>query len=207
MKARSGSRRVPAQDRSRQRVERILDAAMHVFAEVSFEAATMDAIAARAGTSIGSVYQFFPNKKAVFEAMGARYLEQVRVLFDTFMSPERLARPWHEVLDEGIDAFWAFHTSSPGFRAVWRSWVLSPEFMAAGEALNREFARRVARIIARESKLPKRRRELVATLLVETISSMLIVTARFGEPLASNLMAETKILVRRYVEPYANRHK
>lgn len=200
-------RRVPTQDRSKQRVERILESAMHVFADVGFEAATMDAIAERAGTSIGSLYQFFPNKKALYEAMGARYLDQVRALFDTFMTEERLARPWQEVLDDGVDAFWAFHTASPGFRAVWASWVLSPEFMAAGDQLNREFARRVEAVIGRHSTLPKKRRELVATVVVETISSMLIVAARFGEPLASNLMAETKVLVRRYVEPYADRRK
>jgi hypothetical protein len=123
------------------------------------------------------------------------------------MTEERLSRPWTEVLEDGIDAFWAFHTSSPGFRAVWRSWVLSPEFMAAGDVLNREFARRVETVIARESSLSKKRRELVSTLVVETISSMLIVAARFGEPLASNLMAETKVLIRRYVEPYADRRK
>ena len=198
-------RRVPSQDRSKQRVERILDAAMHVFGELGFDAATMDAIAERAGTSIGSLYQFFPNKKAVFEAMGTRYLDEVRTLFDTFMTEERLARPWQEVLDDGIDAFWAFHTASPGFRAVWTSWLMSPEFMAAGDALNREFARRVEAVISRQSSLSKKRRELVAILVVETISSMLIVAARYGEPLASNLMTETKVLIRRYVEPYADR--
>src|SRR6202011_4219225 len=76
------TRRVPTQDRSRQRVERILDAAARTFAEVGFEAATTETIAERAGTSIGSVYQFFPNKKALYDAIASRYLDRTRRLFD-----------------------------------------------------------------------------------------------------------------------------
>ena len=60
-------RRVPTQERARRRVARILDAAALVFAEQGFEAATMEDIAARAETSIGSIYQFFPNKLAIFD--------------------------------------------------------------------------------------------------------------------------------------------
>src|SRR5690242_20024053 len=78
----ASERRVPTQDRSRLRLERILDAAAEVFSEVGIDAATTESIAARAGTSIGSLYQFFPNKRAVFYAIVARYGERVRGLID-----------------------------------------------------------------------------------------------------------------------------
>ena len=68
-------RREPRQARARQRVNIILDAAAAEFAAVGYEAATTNAIARRAGTSIGSLYQFFPNKEAVLEALSSPLLD------------------------------------------------------------------------------------------------------------------------------------
>jgi len=203
------TRRVPLQDRSRLRVERILDAASHVFAAVGYEAATTEAIAARAGTSIGSLYQFFPNKGALFEAIGTRYLEQVRAGYETlmhqFFAVGAKKLPWTLVLDTFVDAFHAFHRQNPGFRAVWTNWRQSMGVLEAGDALNREFARRTETVLAiYAKKLTPKRRPLVATLVVETLSAMLIVAARYDDDDRSKqIMDETKVLVRRYLEPYA----
>jgi AcrR family transcriptional regulator len=54
-----------------------LRAAAAVLTEIGYERATMSAIAARAGSSIGSLYQFFPNKLSVAEALRAQYVEDV----------------------------------------------------------------------------------------------------------------------------------
>lgn len=202
----SSLRREPIQDRSKQRVERILQAATSVFAEVGYEAATTEAIAERADVPIGSLYQFFPNKKALFEAVGVRFLEEGRQLFDSFMTPELLERPWYEIVDDAIDAFWIYQSQSLGFEAIRKS-VLSPEFLAAGNLVNREIAKRIEAILARFSSLPPKRRGLVATMVVESISAMLVVAAHMKEPRASSLIAETKVLLRRYLEPYADRAK
>ncbi|HVU12561.1 MAG TPA: TetR/AcrR family transcriptional regulator [Phototrophicaceae bacterium] len=66
-------RRTPQQARGQRRVSKILDAAAEVFAEIGYEAATTNAIAIRANTSIGSLYQFFPNKFAILNALAKRY--------------------------------------------------------------------------------------------------------------------------------------
>lgn len=53
-------------------------------------------------------------------------------------------------------------------------------------------------------KLTPKRRPLVATIVVETLSAMLIVAARYDDDARSKqVMDETKVLVRRYLEPYA----
>ncbi|MGG1947201.1 helix-turn-helix domain-containing protein [Trinickia sp. NRRL B-1857] len=52
----------------------LLDAAGAEFAEKGFDAATMTAIAARAGASIGSLYQFFPTKDVLADALLEAYL-------------------------------------------------------------------------------------------------------------------------------------
>jgi AcrR family transcriptional regulator len=200
-----GARRVPAQERSRKRLERILEAAALEFAEEGYEAATMEGIAARAETSIGSIYQFFPNKPAVFNALRRAYMEKLKVLFDVIMAEDTSALPWEDVLDAGIDAFAAFHETDPGFRAVWLGLYLPKDMVAEGEALNRQFADRVAVFVERfAKKMTPSERLLVATIIVETMTAMLIQAARRGPREGKALMQETKVMMRRYLAPYAD---
>jgi AcrR family transcriptional regulator len=70
------ARRRPVQTRSKQTVERILDAAAHVFGERGY-AGTTNHVAERAGVSIGSLYQYFPDKDALLVALHDRHLEQI----------------------------------------------------------------------------------------------------------------------------------
>ncbi len=65
--------RQPQRERGRERVAALLDAAVHVFEEKGFDAATMTEIAARAHASIGSLYQFFPSKEVLAQALLDRY--------------------------------------------------------------------------------------------------------------------------------------
>src|SRR5260370_32173374 len=67
--------REPQRDRGRLRVAALLKAAAAVFAEKGFDGATMTEVAARASTAIGSLYQFFPNKEALADAVLARFGE------------------------------------------------------------------------------------------------------------------------------------
>jgi AcrR family transcriptional regulator len=58
-------RKHAVQQRSRETVDTILEGAAQVFERIGFEKATTDRIAQVAGVSIGSLYQYFPNKEAI----------------------------------------------------------------------------------------------------------------------------------------------
>ena len=66
-------RRIPRQPRGERRVAELLEAAAAVIASDGYDAATMSAIAERAGAPIGSLYQFFPNKQAITHAHRTAY--------------------------------------------------------------------------------------------------------------------------------------
>jgi len=199
-------RRVPSQDRSKKRALRILDAAAGVFAEAGYEAATTEAIAKAAGTSIVSVYQFFPNKHAIFDAIARRHLERARALFDEFVGPRALELPWDELLGHAIDAFARMDRDDAAFRAVWTNWDVAGQFLVAGQAMNREFARRIEAVLAAKAKnLGKARRPLVATVIVETITAMLFYAVRKDAVAGDAVIEETKVLLVRYLRPYADR--
>jgi AcrR family transcriptional regulator len=70
----SSPRKSPSQERSRQTVERILDAGARIFHEQGYAGATTNDIADEAGLSIGSLYQYFPNKDALLAALTKRHI-------------------------------------------------------------------------------------------------------------------------------------
>jgi AcrR family transcriptional regulator len=63
------SRKAPRQERSKVMVEAILEAAAQVFAELGYARATTNKIAERAGVSVGSLYQYFPNKDSLIASL------------------------------------------------------------------------------------------------------------------------------------------
>jgi AcrR family transcriptional regulator len=79
---RVGIRRAPRQERSRQTVEAVLQAVERVLAREGADALTTNNIADAAGVSIGSVYQYFPDKRSIFTALHQRHAEQVRAVIE-----------------------------------------------------------------------------------------------------------------------------
>src|SRR5689334_5487336 len=67
------ARRAPAQQRSRERQERILQAARELIAETGSDRVRMNEVAERAGISIGSLYQYFPDKQAIVRTLAEHY--------------------------------------------------------------------------------------------------------------------------------------
>ncbi|GAA1937042.1 TetR/AcrR family transcriptional regulator [Streptomyces durmitorensis] len=68
-------RKQPRQIRAELTRERILDAAAHVFGEYGYAAGTTNRIAERARVSIGSLYQYYPNKDAILVELVTRHLD------------------------------------------------------------------------------------------------------------------------------------
>ena len=74
--------KAPKRARGVQRVADLLDAGAELFAEKGYDATTMTQIAQRAGASIGSLYQFFPSKDLLAEALFSRYVERMASLLE-----------------------------------------------------------------------------------------------------------------------------
>jgi AcrR family transcriptional regulator len=100
----SPNRRVPQQQRAERRVAQLLDSAAAVLAETGYDAATMTAIAERAGASIGAVYQYFPNKEAIVLALRSQYGNEMETRwmdveeFTQGMSVQQIAHRFVDVM-------------------------------------------------------------------------------------------------------------
>jgi AcrR family transcriptional regulator len=200
-------RRVPTQERGKRRVDEILDAAAIVFAELGFEAATTEAIARKASTSIGSLYLFFPNKLALFEALAERSLERSRVVFEALFPSDSAGAAWAEVLDTMIDGFATLHRTDPAFRALLLNFQLYGLYAHADTKMHRYIVDRVAaKIAAQAPHLSKAKSKIVASTVVNTIASLLYLSQREKPARAKEMLHETKVVARRYIEGYLGLH-
>jgi AcrR family transcriptional regulator len=110
-------RKQPKQSRSKVTVEAILEATTHILVEEGYDKANTNRIAERAGISIGSLYQYFPNKEALMTALMEQHAQEMAELVETkldrlFDSPLEIAIP------EIITAVVAAHAINPRLHQV-----------------------------------------------------------------------------------------
>lgn len=79
-------RRMPRQARSRALVEAILEATARVLAERGYAGTNTNLIAERAGVSVGSVYQYFPNKDSLITALHERHAAEIHAALESVLA-------------------------------------------------------------------------------------------------------------------------
>jgi AcrR family transcriptional regulator len=106
------------QPRGERRIAQLLDAARQVFAECGYSATSTNAIAARAGVSPGTLYQYFPNREAIAEALCERYAPQVDELQKdlALLDPAVTALP--ELVARILAPLLRFHRNNPAWTAL-----------------------------------------------------------------------------------------
>src|SRR5476649_2111505 len=110
-------RRRPQQERSKTRVEAILDVALELVVEQGSEALAMREVARRADVQISSIYQYFPSKSAIIRELAKRDLARVRLLLQDALANLMLdndgAPPVPETVHRLVDAYFAHYRDQP----------------------------------------------------------------------------------------------
>ncbi|MCA9685421.1 MAG: TetR/AcrR family transcriptional regulator, partial [Myxococcales bacterium] len=109
----SQGRRMPSQVRSKATVEAILIAAAQILEREGPEGATTNAIAALAGVSIGSLYQYFDDREAIIEALASRHAEQLQTMLSRALG-ELMGKPLPEGIAGLMVAIIVVHRVNPG---------------------------------------------------------------------------------------------
>ncbi|MFE7039857.1 TetR/AcrR family transcriptional regulator [Streptomyces atratus] len=163
--SRARLRRQPQQARSRARVEAILAAADRILSQEGYEALTMRRMAEEAGAPVGSIYQYYPDKSAVVDALGQRYLGAFKAAID-----ELVARTVEGELTDPVGAMIGVYAelfrSQAGGMALWAGRHLSPELARADEASNTHIAEGLQRIVEHLTGGPGGHRTQQATRMV-----------------------------------------
>jgi AcrR family transcriptional regulator len=110
-------RKAPEQDRSRATVEAIVEAAAHILIKHGYDAFTTNRVAEKAGVSIGSLYQYFPNKDALLSELMRRHIVEIERGVEEMAALARTA-PLAEVIRAGIEQNVRSHLIDPALHRV-----------------------------------------------------------------------------------------
>lgn len=174
-------RRRPTQRRSARRVERMLDACAELLDEMGYEALSTTRIAERAGVAIGSVYQFFPDKRAITQELTRRNVEQFvsrvggRFLEDDF-------RGWWEAVDAIIDVYVDMHRTVPGFRSLHFGDAVDLNLLDADADNNTVIAGRLRGLLLKEFGLADSAELDLAVLVAVEAGDAVLKLAFRGDP-------------------------
>lgn len=111
--------RAPTQRRSRDRVERLLSVAASLIAERGSEALKMSELAGKASVSIGSLYQYFPDKGAVIRTLAQRYNAQSRACIADALAPVRDKAGLRRAFAGLVDTYYGIFLAEPVMRDIW----------------------------------------------------------------------------------------
>jgi AcrR family transcriptional regulator len=163
------TRTTARQQRSQVTFEAILAAAGALLDEVGIDATTMDAVARRAGVSIGAVYRFFENRDALVATLTARFRDALQEASLPLFEDESLARAPEAVIADFLRGFRRAIGAVPGSRGLLVSAFSQPTRpeIAFWSARVDRFIQRYAPGLA-----PARRREAASTFQVVTAALM-----------------------------------
>ncbi len=197
-------RREPKQKRGRERVAKILLAAAEVFAEVGYTTATIQQIADRANTAVGSIYQFFPDKLAIFHALEAEHMQQIEAVKVKLIGKD-LRRPLVETIGEMVDVH-AEYFEHPIPQIVYLQYFLAPIpglFTLFDANYERSLIEQFADLCQyRNPALSRAKSLLIAEIFHRTYNGTILAALKSDRSHRQKLYAELKNLLCAYLEPY-----
>ncbi len=200
----AGMRRQPRQARSQERVNQILDVAEQLFITEGYSTTTTNAIAARAKVPIGSLYQFFPDKGAIVQALARRYGELLHQRFIALHTAETISLPLADYVEQVINATEQFFSDYPGYYAIFMQVQTTlPELEAIESAADAQLIQDWAIILSESYPgLQPVDYQAIAFTLVQAIGTLLWLSLSQNQIFRQRLVAETKRLMLSYLQSY-----
>jgi AcrR family transcriptional regulator len=191
-------RKQPVQQRSAKRVEQMLEACAALIDELGYDGVTTTLIAERAGVAVGSLYQFFPDKRAVVQALTKRNLDRFTAEIDRRLDWANLEH-WWDGVDEIIDIYVEMYRTVPGFARVRFGDVIDLRFIEDERDNNTVIAEKLAGLIATKTGQPQEALFRQITIANEIGDALLALAFRrklFDE---QDMVDEAKRVVRAYL--------
>ena len=191
------------QGRSVERVRRMLDACAQLVDEVGYDGLTTTLLAERAGVAIGSVYQFFPDKRAIVQALTLRNLEAYLQRLSTRLQQEKSTHWWGAV-DAAIDEYIAMHRTTPGFRTLHFGDVVDVHLLDDERDNNAVIAARIAALLHERYELTGERIEFALGIAVEAADALIKMAFRRAPNGDLAVLDEARSLIKEYLHKHVN---
>ncbi|KAB8192801.1 TetR family transcriptional regulator [Nonomuraea phyllanthi] len=193
-------RTVRRQARGLKRMAEILDAAESVIAEVGYPDLTTNQVAARAGMSPGSLYQFFRNKDEILDGLVARYTVERQEFWAARLAAVTPEVPLEDLVGRFVDESVRFKSASPAYWALLYGSATGDRLAEAAQHIHAEIARQVAGLLRRRSPgLPEERATLMGTMAVAMVKAVMPLVSSAPPERGEELVAELKLALVRYL--------
>ncbi|HEX4008865.1 MAG TPA: TetR/AcrR family transcriptional regulator [Solirubrobacteraceae bacterium] len=190
---------MPTQARSRERLQRVLDAADEVLARDGAAAFTTTRIAQVAGVPVGSVYHYFPDKQAIVEALARHYWSDFEDLVAAAADRDE-REPLGDPAGALLETLAAGFRARPGFLALWFGGLRTERIRDVTRSTREAIAASVARILAVHwPQADPRRRATVARMVVVAGDGLLREAFRRSADGDPELLAECRVMLDAYV--------
>ena len=195
------ARKTPRQARSRATVDALLEATTRVLAEQGYERTTTNRIAQVAGVSVGSLYQYFPNKDAIITGLVDRHVERLRRLFAETLLGVADA-PLEVAAGALVHAVVAIHRAHPALNRVVLEQVPRMGLTHTVDAFDDFAVQLIAGYMRRRAdELRPKNLELAAWVLMRTLQPLVHAAVRQGPERFDDpeFLAETTALIVGYL--------
>lgn len=201
--ARPRQRVLPVQERSRRKLDSILDATALLLVQQGVEATTMLAIAEAAGLSPATVYHYFENRLAIFAALAERTMTSVDAnlasqLGEFAVSGEQSSR-------ELLETLYRLYRETPGYVSLLTVLRAEPSLQELVRESNRRIADVLCEVLVRRTTLSLRRAQRVGWMLSESceqiLQAALLAKPEEGAELLEELIELVDALFMHYIGP------
>ncbi|WP_327103249.1 TetR/AcrR family transcriptional regulator [Nonomuraea glycinis] len=193
-------RTVRRQARGLKRMAEILDAAELMIAEVGYPEMTTNQVAARAGLSPGSLYQFFRNKEEILDALVSRYTVERQEFWDATLTAVTPEVPLETLVGRVVDESVAFKGRSPAYWSLLYGSATGDKLATAAQVLHDAIAQQVAALLRRRSPgLAEDRALLMGTMAVAMVKAVMPLVSAATAERAGELVDELKVALTRYL--------
>ncbi|MGW3117775.1 TetR/AcrR family transcriptional regulator [Streptomyces sp. NPDC001107] len=200
-------RRTPQQARSKARLARVLEAAERVLIGEGVEALTTTRVAGEAEVSVGSLYQYLPDRDAIIDALAAGYFAKLEAAMDGLVQAAAQER-WEDPVGVLIDAFAGIYRTERGFRALWFGSGLTERTRAADRAHKRRMADGIRRVLLALG-MAHDHETLAAACHAAVLAADALAQEAFRRDAEGDveLLDEAKVMLRGYLADVTARHR
>ncbi|GAA2211222.1 TetR/AcrR family transcriptional regulator [Nonomuraea monospora] len=193
-------RTVRRQARGLKRMAEILDAAEQVVAEVGYPELTTNQVAARAGVSPGSLYQFFRNKEEILDGLVARYTVDRQEFWAGRLAAVTPQVPLEALVGQLVDESVRFKSASPAYWSLLYGTATGDQLAAASQRLHEDIAGHIADMLRRRSpELSEERARLTGTMALAMVKAVMPMITSAGPERSAELVDELKLMLVRYL--------
>jgi AcrR family transcriptional regulator len=161
---------------------------------------TTTRVAAEAGIAVGTLYRYFPDKEALFDALAARCLTRFESLMDDLVA-QAGTRKWADPVGTLFDVYAELYRTDASQRAIWFGGLLSENLREADRAHKRVMAEGLRQILVLQD-IAADAPELATVCHAAMLASDAITQEAFrnSDSGDADLMAEAKTMLRSYVD-------